>query len=58
MFNPLKLLHQKIMNYWEHTHTFLKNIFNNMEAKDAIMRDREAQEAIQKKELQEVTTLL
>lgn len=29
-----------------------------MEAKDAIMRDREAQEAIQKKELQEVTTLL
>jgi hypothetical protein len=29
-----------------------------MEAKEAIMRDREAQEATQKKELEEITTLL
>jgi hypothetical protein len=40
------------------TYTYSLRIFDNMEAKEAIMRDREAHEAVQKKELKEVTILL
>ena len=52
----MELLHQ-YHEFIQHT-CILSRFFDNMEAEEAIMRDRETQEAILKKELEEITTIL
>lgn len=46
-----------IMNFWKYIHIVLV-LFDHVKAEEAIMKDRKAKEAIHKKELEEVTTLL
>lgn len=47
----------RIINFWKYRHIFLV-LFDNIEAKEALMKDRESQEGIHKTNLEEVTTLL
>ena len=41
-----------IMNCWKHTY-IISRFCDNIKAEEAIMKDREAQEAVHKKELEE-----